>query len=83
MVNVEKHKRKAIEHDFNKFIDTISGNRRSLKNKIKNRRRNLYKKSVELDSVTKPKLASSMNMNHFRRQLKQEQDLRRSIFKEL
>ena len=28
MVNVEKHKRKAIEHDFNKFIDTISGNRR-------------------------------------------------------
>ena len=73
MVNVEKHKRNAIEHDFNKFIDTISGNRR----------RNLYKKSVELDSVTKPKLASSMNMNHFRRQLKQEQDLRRSIFKEL
>lgn len=73
MVNVEKHKRKAIEHDFNKFIDTISGNRR----------RNLYKKSVELDSVTKPKLASSMNMNHFRRQLKQEQDLRRSIFTEL
>ncbi|MBR3347965.1 MAG: hypothetical protein IKG36_00925 [Mycoplasmataceae bacterium] len=70
MVNADKHRRKAVENDLRRFIGSIDGTNR----------RQLYKKTEELDSQTKPKLASEMNMNHFRPQLKQEQQLRRNIF---
>ena len=51
MVNVEKHRRKALE---NEVIDVIS--------------------------FIKPKLASGMNMNHFRPQLKREIELKQKLF---
>ena len=70
MVNVEKHKRKAVENDLRNFIGLLNGNKR----------RNLYKKTEDLDFRIKPKLASGMNMNHFRPQLKEEVELRRKIF---
>lgn len=70
MVNPEKHRRKAVENDLKNFIGLLNGNKR----------RNLYKKTEDLDFRIKPKLASGMNMNHFRPQLKEEVELRRKIF---
>ena len=70
MVNVEKHRKKAVENDLKNFIGLLNGNKR----------RNLYKKTEDLDFRIKPKLASGMNMNHFRPQLKEEVELRRKIF---
>ena len=70
MVNPEKHRRKAVENDLKNFIGLLNGNKR----------RNLYKKTEDLDFRIKPKLASGMNINHFRPQLKEEVELRRKIF---
>lgn len=70
MVNAEKHRRKAVENEFKDFIEVINGTAK----------KNLYKKSTELDFKTKPKLASDMNMNHFRPQLKKEIELKQKIF---
>ena len=70
MVNAEKHRRKAVENDVKKFIEAIDGTTK----------KQLSKKANELDSHIKPKLASGMNMNHFRTQLKQERKLRQEIF---
>lgn len=70
MVNVEKHRRKAIENDVYSFINFINGSSR----------RNIYKKSKDLDNRVKPKLASGMNMNHFRPQLKKEVELKQELF---
>ena len=70
MVNAEKHRRKAIENEFKGFIEIINGNAKE----------GLSKKADELDFKTKPKLASGMNMNHFRPQLKKEIELKQKIF---
>jgi len=70
MVNAQKHRRKAVENDVEEFINLFNGNTK----------KNLSKKADELDFKTMPKLASGMNMNHFRPQLKQDIELRRKIF---
>ena len=70
MVNAEKHRRKALENDLNYFLSVVNGNAKE----------NVSKKAEELDFKTKPKLASDMNMNHFRPQLKKEIELKQKIF---
>ena len=70
MVNVEKHRRKALENEFRTFIEANNGVAK----------KQMAKKTKELDSFIKPKLASGMNINHFRPQLKEEQELKKKIF---
>ena len=70
MVNAEKHRRKALENGFRTFIEATNGTTK----------KQISKKANELDSFIKPKLASGMNMNHFRPQLKEEIELRKEIF---
>lgn len=70
MVNVEKHRRKALENEFRTFIEANNGVTKQ----------QMFKKTKELDSFIKPKLASGMNINHFRPQLKEEQELKKKIF---
>ena len=70
MVNVEKHRRKALENEVIDVIEVMNGISR----------KRASKKSNELDSPIKPKLASGMNMNHFRPQLKREIELKQKLF---
>lgn len=70
MVNAEKHRRKALENEVRTFIEANNGVTKQ----------QLFKKTKELDSFIKPKLASGMNMNHFRPQLKEEVELKKKIF---
>ena len=70
MVNVEKHRRKALENEVIDVIEVMNGISR----------KRASKKSNELDSHIKPKLASGMNMNHFRPQLKKEIELKQKLF---
>ena len=59
MVNAAKHRRKAIENEVRDFLEVMNG---TAKNRIN-------KKSDDLDFRVKPKLASGMNLNHFRKSL--------------
>lgn len=69
MVNAAKHRRKAIENEVRDFLEVMNG---TAKNRIN-------KKSDDLDFRVKPKLASGMNLNHFRKQLQREIELKKEL----